>query len=120
MLYNKNWDRSGTNPVSEALLQAADLIEKHGLAKLSLVESYGSMCFVGALSMATTGSPMPALAPAYGGLIMTASKAVAEVLNIPRGEHSVSLDLVNWNNAAERTAQEVIAAMRLAAQSIHD
>lgn len=114
MLFNKNWDKVPNDPVSDVLLKAADLLEKHGLAKSTRIAFDGSMCFLGALEKAqgyqNTWSDTP--------LTYAASEAVSKALGLPEpfpGDYRHAV--VRWNNASERTVQEVVAAMRLAAKT---
>jgi hypothetical protein len=113
MLQNPNWDRPHANSVSELLLKGADLIEKHGHTKNNLYDDNGAMCFMGALWKAMDAWDI--------GLRIQAATSVKRVLGLPNPTRSMGLSpdisaVVDWNNAPERTAQEVIDAMRLAAR----
>ena len=85
------------------LLKAADALETFGHCKYRLRDDQGRMCLVGALLFAKTGkSHFPD------------DKFVASsIIRVPflRIEKSVG-EPVSWNNAPERTAEEVIATLR--------
>jgi len=106
MLYNKDWDTPLT-AVGKALMAGADLIEKHGLAKFVRQDSNGKLCFLGALDMVEGYSEDDH---------SKASKALVAALGLTtlRDPRSAAAD---WNNKLERTAQEVVDAMRLAART---
>src|SRR5271170_880612 len=112
MLYNKDWDNLQKNPLSRSLLGAAEQIEKHGHAKHILKDANGSMCFLGALEEVGC----------FVGTELNRSAAVA-VCKVVGLKHTRYDDftsrgavgkVVAWNNEDERTAQEVIDAMRAA------
>lgn len=124
MLYNKDWEQPKINPVSEVLLKAADLIEQKGHIK-SIRKTEAGFCFLGALEevqgigLGTTWKDSP--------LTYQASEAVAKMLGLApyndfwkTGQEPAALDyrtpVAQWNNAPERTAQEVIDIMRQAAK----
>ena len=113
MLYNKDWDRVPSNPVSDLLMKAAGLIEKHGHTKGQLKDKNGSMCFMGAIWQETSQIDLG----------LEAAKTTAMALGLGFDSHykmgpsSALWTMVEWNNAPERTAQEVIDAMRLAAKT---
>lgn len=81
-----------------ALLEAADLIEEYGHAKGYLGQKGEPMCAIGALEAATDGN-MPV---AFAG---------TDVLSLYLG----NADVVDWNNAPERTKEEVVNTLRAAA-----
>ena len=84
------------------LLDAANLIEQHGHCKNSLQTESGNLCAVGALNMAETGN---------------ARKSGSDVVAWGMLKEAVGGDIVDWNNAPERTATEVTGLMRKAARS---
>lgn len=86
------------------LLRAADYIERHGHCKFALVNIWGNVCAMGALDAAATGNP---LRPDFGGDVGKAYENLSKVVG----------DIVDWNNAPERTATEVTAKMREVAVS---
>lgn len=117
MLYNKDWAYQ-LNPVADVLLRAADLLETHGHTKGTRVDRRGRMCFLGALEVAQGHQYGYVPGERDGEVTVEAARVVAETLglkprindaNDPRG------CVVDWNNATERTGQEVIDAMRLTA-----
>lgn len=118
MLYNQDWERQ-SNPVSDILLKAADLLEKHGLAKFQRMDINGSMCFLGAVQAAQFGISDQIK---YGGdsdLTLEVSEAVASLLKLRKGHAPDTRQAVaDWNNHPERTSQQVIDAMRQAAHAV--
>lgn len=96
------------SPERRLLWEAARLIEERGHARGALVTSDGRMCALGALNCAATGDPRDTLkrsnVPGY-----------AKAFNAIRARAGGSI--VSWNNAPERTASEVIQALRDAAVS---
>ena len=113
MLYNKDWERK-SNPVSDLLYKAAALLEKHGHVRFSREDENGSMCFLGAMEAAEHGDVMAGRPDSE--LVIQAAEAVIQTLGIkPREDRDARYPAVAWNNVPERTGQEVIDAMRLAA-----
>lgn len=106
MLYNKEWDKP-TTP-SAVMRRAADLIEEKGHTKGQLIDSNGSMCVNGALWNALGGFATP-----NRDLFLETTKILAKAIGI--GMHpywTQTYDLPGWNNAPERTGEEVIAKLR--------
>lgn len=97
-----------SNPVSDVLRRAADLMELHGHCKFTRRNDAGSMCILGAIEAAqnhrTTFFD--------SSLTIHAARAISDVLNL---ENTSLCDVADWNNIPERTGEEVIAVMRLAA-----
>jgi len=97
------------SPARRALLVAADLIERHGLAKLTQRDAEGRLCLQGAISVAATGKTRQ-----YTDIYCAASAAVYRYLTargVPDGDTYVN-GSAPWNNKPERTAAEVIEALR--------
>lgn len=86
---------------SHILLRAACAIERRGHCKFALRKG-GAMCAIGALSYASRGH-------AYKGFSENGYEAFRKLTAF------LGDDVVAWNNAPERTAQEVIDGMRAAA-----
>jgi hypothetical protein len=86
------------------LLDAADLIETHGLCKDALHEG-GRYCAMGAIARA---AEIP-LCDAYIYPI-TQTRAAVKLLR-----QICSSSIADWNDAPERTAEDVVAALRAAA-----
>lgn len=110
MLYDTKYDQ--TTPTGNLLNKAADLIEKHGHAKQILKDKQGHMCFMGALFEANDG--FWAGDPA----IEAALQATDRILGLSTEQSSFGTlvsAVVDWNNAYQRTSEEVIAVMRAAA-----
>lgn len=87
---------------AQILWEAADKIEDLGLMKENLWGPHGEMCSRGAL-MSVVGT--------WNTQTSDAEAALASHLRIP--------DVVNWNNAPERTKAEVVAGFRSAALSLN-
>lgn len=126
MLYNKDWAYQ-LNPVADILLKAADLLEQRGHTKWTRLDDVGRMCFLGAVEIAQGHEHGYALGGHDGEITHEASRVVAQALGLklrmddPRkldGEHDYRGAVVDWNNATERTGQEVIDAMRLTASKL--
>lgn len=86
------------DPVSKSLLDAADYIEKHGHCKHMAKNSDGNACIVGALSITWC---LSSCAKVASYLVLCVETPVVSI--------------TAWNDAPERTAEEVIAALRGAA-----
>lgn len=105
MLYNKDWNRDKTlNPAKDILLRAADLLEKHGHIKDRLGNPSIGMCANGAIWYAVKEETESYLAG-------------VNALSTHLGLHNFML-IPEWNNAPERTAEEVITAMKEAANAL--
>jgi hypothetical protein len=92
-------DRTTLEPWRKLLLDGADYVEKHGHCKYALVNERGQVCLLGALRKTMPSWEAEALA--HAALI----KCVG----------AFSGFLAGWNDAPERTADEVIDAMRACA-----
>ena len=90
-------DRTKLEPWRKLLLDAADGIEAKGHAK-GMIDDSGAMCVVGALSFA---------ARERWRLIIEAIEPLRIFLGVPC--------VVDWQDAPERTAAEVIDTMRACA-----
>lgn len=94
MLYDPKWEKK--TEAATILSVAADLIEQRGLSKFALEDERGGLCINGAIMKALDGhwsDDHPAV--------------VAVRRNF--GSHCGH---VEWNNAPERTAGEVVALLR--------
>lgn len=109
MLYNKNWDQKSTT-VKDTLNRAADLIEKYGHIKGQLGNVKIGMCAHGALFAAAGG----------GENFYEVNVALGKHLGLRGiGYRGVDyFDIPAWNNAPERTKEEVITAMRETADAL--
>lgn len=117
MLYNQDWGRA--NPVRDVLLKAADLLETYGHVKHTRVDHRGSMCILGAIDAAQNENKgRPRLTYPDTPLTYQVSDVVAATLglDVGYGEDNRHV-IVAWNNRNERTAQEVIDVLRLAART---
>lgn len=103
--------------VVRVLRGAAQLIREFGLAKRTQEDHQGRVCFHGAISKAATGSsracdrPLAAEAQAVAGeyLKRLGAKGIRDT------SVAYKYICVDWNNAPERTAEEVISALEGAA-----
>lgn len=95
--------------MSAVLSSAADIIERDGWAQHVMVDRDGSCCTEAALSLATSAYPLVALrVPARAALL---SVLPERDLNV-----SAAQEVADWNDSPDRTAAEVIAALRKAAE----
>lgn len=91
------------DPIGRSMLAAADAIALHGHAKYALRSSKsGGLCLLGALNLAESGS-------AESGPAHMAYNAAR------RMGFSGLMQAVNWNNAPDTTALDVISALRASA-----
>jgi len=103
--------------VRATLLAAADLIEKRGHIK-NFLETQDGFCVMGAINYALTGNSRWT---GDNGYANQESARLAAYLGLPfdsgliEGQTSAQHQCVLWNNAPERTAGEVISALRGAA-----
>jgi hypothetical protein len=88
---------------SEILLKAADLLAERGWTQGQLVSAGGRVCALGAIRIACTGTidVLPGLSLGDAG--NSASR---------RLETYVGCWIASWNDAPERTAEDVILAMK--------
>ena len=104
----------GTNSViqqaSDAMDRAAALIRKHGLAKGVQRDWGGRLCIHGALSVAISGETGHISDPLH----QTATHALYLYLKGRGEDYILPTGVAGWNNQAERTAEEVIAALQAA------
>lgn len=90
---------------SRRLLKAAALIETYGHAKMTVCDDGGRMCLRGAL-VAAQGRERNVME--LDAMNMDRCSQAADL----RIAYVVGGDSVGWNNAKERTAEEVISTMR--------
>ncbi len=102
MLYDKKWDKEikVVDEVGKVMLKAADYIEEHGHCKHVLCDDKGAVCIRGALIRVGSFTQL------------TKAELRLKEFGIPWNER---VGVVDWNNAPERTGEEVIAALRAAA-----
>ncbi len=86
------------NPVAQALLDAASLIEQRGWCQ-GTAERDGALCMLRAIGIA---------APSVD-ILVAADKALVKLLNTRFGQV--------WNDVPGRTKEEVVAMLRRAADS---
>jgi hypothetical protein len=104
---------------AEILEEAANYLAEHGHTKHALMDDEGRVCAVGALRM-VTGS-MYGSAPLYPSVIAVAADLGVDLDNDPIGysaEGRAWNNVVKWNNAPERTGEEVIDQFLLTAAAL--
>ncbi len=123
MLLDPRWEKKPQvtkEPWRDLLRQAADLIERHGLAKyITRCQDTGAMCLRGALMVADGYGRMPrpphwSQDSSYQAL--EADWAVARYLGLSN-KPSQNETTADWNNSSVRTKEEVVAALRAAAEA---
>ena len=101
-------ENSTLTDVQKVLLGAAQLIRERGHCKYVFEDVHGSLCARGAIAAAECKThwelPWP---PAGAALHFARTLTWHEVDGVP--------DIGDWNNAPERTAAEVVAALEQAA-----
>lgn len=123
MLYDETkYKAPVTEPVTwrNLLLRAADYIESHGWAQNSVCTETGAVCLRGAI-LAAQGMHMKQSHVWWGDASIVAqhaSHAVAQYLTRTGRVNSTARgdEEVLWNNARERTGEDVLNAMRAAAK----
>jgi hypothetical protein len=93
--------------VADVLDRAADVIAERGLCKRDYEGRDGSVCAVGAIRVAVTGRARTGFSLGQFVTYKSASDWASDVVGSP---------VARWNDAQERTADEVIAALREAAR----
>lgn len=117
MWFDKRFEQPAVKELTDAqkvLLDAADLVEKRGLAKYTQQDDLGRVCLHGAISIAATGETFR-VTPAY----QAASAAMYRYLqSTGQGKYlQGKMHCAEWNNRPERTQEEVAAALRGAAET---
>jgi hypothetical protein len=109
--------------VPEVLQRAADLIDQRGHAKGDYIDANGCLCARGAIYAAVGIEPTTDVAnirhwPTYNRSRFALAVAAGKALESHIGTDQSPLDpVVRWNDAPERTAAEVSAAFRSAAEA---
>src|SRR5882672_3728620 len=125
MLYNKDWAYK-LSPVADVLFKAADLLEQRGHTKWTRLDDSGRMCFLGALECAQGHEIGYVLGKRDSEITVEASRVVAQTLGLKLKAHEARdigtndyrKVMIDWNNNAARTGQEVIDAMRMTASKL--
>ena len=112
MLYDPRWEEKIVTMPLEGwqivLLKAADIVRRRGLAKYTQRAGDGSVCVQGAISVAVTGQ---VYCSSRNEKYCEATRRLGQYL-IAKGEEGADeTGNAYWNNAPERTAEEVIAAL---------
>lgn len=92
------------------LRNAANLIESRGHCKGVLEDYTGRLCLLGAISTAAFGR---ATNDKNDDMLIALVQVAKTIWGDKPGMNSV----ISWNNTAERTAEEVVTALRSAAKS---
>ncbi len=102
MLYDKKWDQEVkvVDEVGQVMLKAADYLEEHGHCKHVLFNDKGAVCIRGAFMKVGSFAQL------------NEAELRLKEFGIPWNE---LIGVVDWNNAPERTGEEVIAVLRAAA-----
>lgn len=103
MLYNPKWKKPAKT-LAQIYTEAADAIDLHGHSLGNLRASDGSMCVWGAINFVATGSPF------------SANSKTMEMLE-PLSQFTGGKGVVGWNNAPERTKEEAVELLRIAARA---
>lgn len=117
--------------IAEVLEKAADDIATNGLAKYKLENLVGQHCAIGALGHATGATfedgDFSLDSPVDHLLIEAAAEALMPQIPkdvLPSSRQATGQKawnrVVYWNNAPERTAEEVAEAMRMAAKDLRN
>lgn len=85
---------------SQLLLDAAELIDRHGHAKGAHVDDCGRMCVLGALGFRLYKFPSAEMTSA-----------------VARMENFISQTIPHWNDDPGRTKEEVVATLRAVAMA---
>jgi len=96
--------RIALEPWRKILLDAADRIERNGHAKGALITETGAQCALGAIHNWR-----------FDRGVLTASLRTDASAYASRRLDQMVGNVVKWNNAPERTAEEVITTMRTCA-----
>lgn len=111
--------------LAEIYLKAAEVIRANGHYKgaywgrpesevgVELTAAECPVCTVGALSVVTSGHPVPAIDEADGVIVHFASRLAG-----PVNAAAAVVAISTWNDAPERTAADVIAAFEQAAREV--
>jgi hypothetical protein len=94
---------------SEILTRAADLIDKRGHAKRAYQTSDGALCLRGAV--------IKAVSLRFSFKRCSLTPAAAQVAIAAFRRHIGCYGEITWNDAPERTKEEVVTALRGAAEA---
>jgi hypothetical protein len=109
MLKRPEWDKPvEVNPLSKLYAAAADAIEQKGHAKYALITDTGAMCIMGAINYVATGDACD-----YDNRLFQGDYNVRIIE--PLEQFTGGRNPIGWNNAPERTKEEVVAMLRKAA-----
>lgn len=94
------------------LLRAAEIIEERGHCKAMLEDELGRVCLVGAIHCAGLEGPEGSWERVWTALSVITRGIVGEDIDSSRLIDPSRVRLVRWNNAPERTQQQVIDRLR--------
>ena len=100
--------------ISDVLSRAADAIQERGHCKGNFVDAAGNLCVAGALYLAA-GLPVVGIAKPRDGWDAAKSYADADEAAAAFRRY-VGSSVYTWNDQPERTKEEVVAALRAAAE----
>lgn len=116
MLYDPKWEVTAPTkrrrPWQKMLLEAANIVERRGLAKGRQEDDDGHVCVQGAISIAATGATVN-----NGDAYCLATKMLSRYLRATGVEERLAPETgcAYWNNQPERTQEDVVGALRAAA-----
>lgn len=111
MLYDP---RRGLDDIGRVMLDAAALIRERGHCKY-VVERDGRVCLLGAIATVMTGSADGFHQHRVTGRVIEMINPFPNEFYARMHHHLGGVDPVEWNNAPERTGEEVAAALEAAA-----
>lgn len=101
----------------QILIKAADIVRERGLHKGSLISDSGCPCTVGALGLANSSDDVPD----FDEPINELQFAIAKELGLStKSDVTPSLVIGRWNDAPERTGDDVIALFERVAEKLED
>lgn len=113
MLFDPKWEAPAVadiklEPWQQVLLKAADILEQGRWIQGRSVDEYGGHCAVGAVYAATMRMDMKEIYPFATGMVW------AHISKLNSGYNTVQ----SWNDASKRTKEQVVFALRGAANVV--
>lgn len=106
-----------SNPQLAAVYrEAAEVIRTNGHRKNRFCDSNLRVCTLGALSIAVTGDPEPP--EELDGLLAEAVADLSPRIDSTIADWDPEERIADWNDEPERTADEVVDALLLAAKAV--
>ena len=124
MLYNPNWEKENEPAWRRQLREAADLIDDYGLAKGVREDDEGRFCLHGALAITVAGDisdnrihcTSVAAKQLYTWLLMHDRSGISIACTHPSWAPGPFYGMANWNNHPATTKEDVVGALRAAAE----